>query len=247
MFPSSCRLLSAVRSEGALSCHLQPKPRSAHLCVHHGLPHHPLPAACVWAKVPPNDPPLHGNGNQAVWHVHRRWPQRLCRPRLHASGECLSLEAHAGCVSWFSSLGVKCWPSILLRYEMWSFSPMAVQLLTPLACQDSRFSAMARETATTPPRSNTWRTKGYEDSQSLGQIEQHASFLDLVGDRGALPLNKICATRWRLRSWWSFWSCMTPCMSKPAAGLPPWKTTWRVRSSVTSDIFPTKTRTHRWV
>lgn len=38
---------------------------------------------------------------------------------------------------------------------------------------------------------------------------------------------------------------MTLCTSRPAAGLPPWKTTWRIRSSVTSDIFPVKTRTHR--
>lgn len=77
---------------------------------------------------------------------------------------CVSLEANAAVISWFSSHGVKSWSSILLRCEMWSFSPMAVQLSTPLVCQDSRSSAMARETATTPPRSNTWRTEGYEHS-----------------------------------------------------------------------------------
>lgn len=141
--------------------------------MHHGLPHHPLPTACVWAKVPPHDPPLHGNGNQAVRHVHRRWPQRLCWLWLHASGMCVSLEANAGVISWFSSLGVKDRSLILLRYKMWSFSPMADQLLTPPACQDSRFSAMARETATTPPRSNTWRTKGYEDTSDAPHIHQH--------------------------------------------------------------------------
>lgn len=51
--------------------------------------------------------------------------------------------------------------------------------------------------------------------------------------------------RWRPRSWWSLWSCTTLCMSKPGAGSPPWKTTWRTRSSVTLDTFPAKTPTHR--
>lgn len=66
----------------------QPEPRSAHLRVHHGLPHHPLPPACVRAALPPHDPTLHGDGHQAVRHVHRRRPQRLRRLRLHAAGQC---------------------------------------------------------------------------------------------------------------------------------------------------------------
>lgn len=60
--------------------------------MHHGLPHHPLPAACVWATLPPHDPALHGDGHQAVRHVHRRWAQRLCRLRLHVTGQCVHLE-----------------------------------------------------------------------------------------------------------------------------------------------------------
>ncbi|XP_034002527.1 LON peptidase N-terminal domain and RING finger protein 2-like [Trematomus bernacchii] len=57
------------------------KPGSPCLRVHHGLPHHPLPAARVRAALPPHDPPLHGDGHQAVRHVHRRRAQRLRRLR----------------------------------------------------------------------------------------------------------------------------------------------------------------------
>lgn len=66
----------------------QPEPRSAHLRVHHGLSHHPLPPARVRATLPPHDPTLHGDGHQTVRHVHRRRPQRLRRLRLHAAGQC---------------------------------------------------------------------------------------------------------------------------------------------------------------
>lgn len=56
----------------------------------------------------------------------------------------------------------------------------------------------------------------------------------------------LSSCRWRRRSWWSCWSCTTLCTSKPTAGSPPWRTTWRARYSVTLGTFPAKTLTHRY-
>lgn len=70
-------------------CVLQLEPGSAHLCVHHGLPHHPLSTACIWATLPPHDSPLNGDWYQAVWYVYSRWAERICWLWLHAAGECV--------------------------------------------------------------------------------------------------------------------------------------------------------------
>lgn len=75
----------------SLHCLLQFEPGNAHLCVHHGLPHHPLPAARIWAALPPHDSARHGDWDETVWHVHFRWAQRLCWFWLHAAGESLRI------------------------------------------------------------------------------------------------------------------------------------------------------------
>lgn len=171
-----------------MSCHFQSKPRSAHLRVHHGLPHHPLPAACVWAKVPPHDPPLHGNGNKAVRHVHRRWPQRLCRLWLHASGTCASLEANAGIVSRFSLS-----PSRILILDSFSGTRCEVFPRWPLSCWH-HWRVKIQGPQPWPERRLPHRQdrvpggqKGMRTVRAYVRTHQHMLFFDLVDDRGPLP------------------------------------------------------------
>lgn len=96
---------------------------------------------------------------------------------------------------WFPSFPIsehKYWFGILPRCAMWSFSPTAVLWSTPLAFQDSRSSATASATATTPPRSSTWRTKGYEDRSGLCRISQHTFFLDWIHEERCLKIQPLC-------------------------------------------------------
>lgn len=59
------------------SSYVQSDEECAYLCVHHGLPHRALPPACLWAKIPPHDSPLHGHRHAAVRDVYQRSPERV--------------------------------------------------------------------------------------------------------------------------------------------------------------------------
>ena len=55
----------------------QSQQERAYLCLHHGLSHCALPAAHLRALLPPDDPQMHGDWDQAVWDVSGGLPQRV--------------------------------------------------------------------------------------------------------------------------------------------------------------------------